>query len=120
MTPLIAVWIFLLAAPISLILFLKFLEDEFSEGLSPAIETPDTIYFFDRGMLTAFDATTGTPRWRVTSVGIRSVQVDASGKWDRPVVTEIVPATEFYRAEDYHQDFLQKHPRGYTCHYLRD
>ena len=35
-------------------------------------------------------------------------------------VTEIVPAAEFYRAEDYHQDYLQKNPNGYTCHYLRD
>lgn len=46
-------------------------------------------------------------------------EVDGSGKWPRPVVTEIVPATEFYSAEDYHQDYLQKNPGGYTCHYLR-
>jgi peptide methionine sulfoxide reductase msrA/msrB len=47
-------------------------------------------------------------------------EVDGSGKWSRPVVTEIVPAKEFYSAEDYHQDYLQKNPGGYTCHYLRD
>ncbi len=47
-------------------------------------------------------------------------EVDASGKWKKPVVTEIVPAGTFYRAEDYHQDYLEKHPNGYTCHYLRD
>jgi len=47
-------------------------------------------------------------------------RVDASGKWTRPVVTEISPASEFTLAEDYHQDYLQKHPDGYTCHYLRD
>jgi peptide methionine sulfoxide reductase msrA/msrB len=47
-------------------------------------------------------------------------EVDASGKWSRPLVTEIVPAREFYPAEDYHQDYLQKNPGGYTCHYLRD
>jgi peptide methionine sulfoxide reductase msrA/msrB len=46
--------------------------------------------------------------------------VDRSGKWKNPVVTQIVPATTFYKAEDYHQDYLVKHPNGYTCHYLRD
>ncbi len=47
-------------------------------------------------------------------------EVDASGRWSRPLVTEIVDATPFQSAEDYHQDYLQKHPDGYTCHYLRD
>jgi peptide methionine sulfoxide reductase msrA/msrB len=47
-------------------------------------------------------------------------RVDASGKWKRPIVTEIVPASTFTPAEDYHQDYLQKHPGGYTCHWLRD
>ncbi len=47
-------------------------------------------------------------------------EVDASGKWDKKVVTEIVKARPFYPAEDYHQDYLQKNPGGYTCHYLRD
>jgi peptide methionine sulfoxide reductase msrA/msrB len=47
-------------------------------------------------------------------------RVDASGKWKRPVVTEIVSAAEFYRAEDAHQDYLQKNPGGYTCHFLRE
>ncbi len=47
-------------------------------------------------------------------------QVDSSGKWPKPVVTEIVSAGSFYRAEDNHQDYLVKHPNGYTCHYLRD
>jgi peptide methionine sulfoxide reductase msrA/msrB len=47
-------------------------------------------------------------------------QVDKSGKWKAAVVTEIVPARTFYPAEDYHQDYLEKHPNGYTCHYLRD
>ena len=46
-------------------------------------------------------------------------KVDASGAWKRPVVTEIVPAKEFWTAEDYHQDYLQKNPGGYTCHYVR-
>lgn len=46
--------------------------------------------------------------------------VDKSGKWKSKVVTEIVAASPFYKAEDYHQDYLQKHPDGYTCHYIRD
>ncbi len=46
--------------------------------------------------------------------------VDRSGKWKRPIVTEIVAAGAFYPAEDYHQKYLEKHPGGYTCHYLRD
>ena len=47
-------------------------------------------------------------------------QVDRSGKWPEPIVTEIVRSGEFWPAEDYHQDYLQKNPNGYTCHYLRD
>jgi len=46
--------------------------------------------------------------------------VDESGKWKNPVVTQIVEAGPFYPAEEYHQDYLVKHPNGYTCHYLRD
>lgn len=45
--------------------------------------------------------------------------VDASGRWKAPLVTDITKADTFYRAEDYHQDYLQKNPGGYTCHYLR-
>jgi methionine-S-sulfoxide reductase len=47
-------------------------------------------------------------------------RVDASGKWNSPVVTEIADAGPFTPAEDYHQAYLQKNPGGYTCHYLRD
>ena len=46
-------------------------------------------------------------------------EVDASSKWPKPLVTEIVPATTFFAAEDYHQDYLQKNPGGYTCHFWR-
>jgi len=46
-------------------------------------------------------------------------RVQKSGTWHRPVVTEIAPAGAFTRAEEYHQDYLEKHPGGYTCHYLR-
>lgn len=45
--------------------------------------------------------------------------VDASGEWAAPVVTEVVPLGEFWRAEEYHQKYLVKHPQGYTCHYIR-
>jgi peptide methionine sulfoxide reductase msrA/msrB len=47
-------------------------------------------------------------------------EVNRSGHWGSPVVTEIVPAGPFYLAEDYHQDYLVRNPGGYTCHYLRD
>jgi peptide methionine sulfoxide reductase msrA/msrB len=47
-------------------------------------------------------------------------RVDASGKWKKPIVTEITKAGTWWKAEDYHQDYLQKNPGGYTCHYLRD
>jgi len=47
-------------------------------------------------------------------------RVDASGKWKKPVVTEIVDAGPFTPAEDYHQKYLEKHPGGYTCHFMRD
>lgn len=43
----------------------------------------------------------------------------AQPKWPRPIVTEVVPFTNFYEAEDFHQDYLQRKPNGYTCHYLR-
>jgi len=45
--------------------------------------------------------------------------VDASGEWGAKVVTEVAPFKEFWRAEDYHQDYLVKHPHGYTCHFNR-
>ena len=47
-------------------------------------------------------------------------EVDRSGKWKSPVVTEITAAGPYWVAEDYHQDYLQKDPNGYTCHWLRD
>ncbi len=42
--------------------------------------------------------------------------VNDSGRWSAPVVTTLEPFTKFYRAEEYHQDYLQKYPDGYTCH----
>ena len=45
--------------------------------------------------------------------------VDASGLWPGKVVTEIVPAGPFWQAEPEHQDYLERHPDGYTCHFVR-
>ena len=47
-------------------------------------------------------------------------KIEKQGKWKHKIVTEITPASKFYEAEGYHQDYLKKHPGGYTCHYLRD
>jgi len=45
--------------------------------------------------------------------------VNQSGRWKNPVVTTLEPLKQFYPAEDYHQDYLQKNPAGYTCHFIR-
>jgi peptide-methionine (S)-S-oxide reductase len=45
--------------------------------------------------------------------------VDASGLWPGKVVTEVEPAGAFWEAEDEHQDYLEKNPYGYTCHFVR-
>ena len=45
--------------------------------------------------------------------------VDASGLWPGKVVTEVQPAGPFWEAEPEHQDYLEKVPNGYTCHYAR-
>ena len=45
---------------------------------------------------------------------------EGSGRFGGPIVTEISKATEFFKAEDYHQDYLVKNPEGYNCHILRD
>ncbi len=45
--------------------------------------------------------------------------VDASGLWPGKVVTEVVAAGDFWEAEPEHQDYLLRHPGGYTCHFVR-
>jgi len=45
--------------------------------------------------------------------------VDASGLWPGKAVTEIVPAGPFWEAEPEHQDYLERNPGGYTCHFIR-
>jgi peptide-methionine (S)-S-oxide reductase len=46
-------------------------------------------------------------------------EMTASHKWPGTIVTEVVPATDFWNAEEEHQNYLQKHPYGYTCHFIR-
>lgn len=46
-------------------------------------------------------------------------EMDASGIWPGKVVTEVVPAGDFWDAEEEHQAYLQKNPYGYTCHFER-
>ncbi len=45
--------------------------------------------------------------------------VNASGLWPGKVVTEVAPAGPFWEAEPEHQDYLQRYPNGYTCHFIR-
>jgi peptide-methionine (S)-S-oxide reductase len=45
--------------------------------------------------------------------------VEASGLWPGRVVTEVTPAGDFWEAEPEHQDYLERIPSGYTCHYVR-
>ena len=45
--------------------------------------------------------------------------VNACGLWPGKVVTEVQPAGDFWQAEPEHQDYLERYPNGYTCHYLR-
>lgn len=59
------------------------------------------IFYHDRGQLEAAEASKG--------------KVDSSGKFTRPIVTEIAPASTFYRAEEYHQRYLEKQGRA-SCH----
>ena len=47
-------------------------------------------------------------------------RVSASGKWKRPITTSVEPASAWYSAEKYHQDYLKKNPGGYTCHFMRN
>lgn len=46
-------------------------------------------------------------------------ELNASHIWPSPIVTEVVAASDFWDAEKEHQDYLQKNPHGYTCHYVR-
>lgn len=45
--------------------------------------------------------------------------VNASGLWPGPAVTEVEPVSDFWQAEPEHQDYLERLPHGYTCHFVR-
>ena len=46
-------------------------------------------------------------------------EMTASKQWPGPIITEVVPASDFWNAEEEHQNYLQKNPYGYTCHFIR-
>jgi peptide-methionine (S)-S-oxide reductase len=46
-------------------------------------------------------------------------EIDASGRWPGKVVTEVTPAGPFWEAEPEHQNYLERYPNGYTCHFVR-
>lgn len=60
-----------------------------------------------------------TDAQRKTAEAVKA-RVWASGKWKKPITTTIEPSPTFVRAEEYHQDYLVKHPGGYDNHFLRD
>ena len=60
-----------------------------------------------------------SPEQRAVAERVRE-RVDKSGKWSQPIVTEIVQAGPFAVAESFHQDYLERNPTGYSCHYLRE
>jgi methionine-S-sulfoxide reductase len=53
-----------------------------------------------------------------TALRVKNI-VEKNGFWKKPIVTEIVEATAFFPAEEYHQDYLVKNVGGYTCHFIR-
>jgi len=59
-----------------------------------------------------------TPEEKETALKVIEAE-NKSGRWTRPVTTTIEESKQFYSAESYHQDYLQKNPGGYTCHYWR-
>ena len=46
-------------------------------------------------------------------------ELNASGVWPGKIVTEVAAAGDFWEAEPEHQDYLERYPNGYTCHYVR-
>jgi methionine-S-sulfoxide reductase len=61
---------------------------------------------------------TSTPAQAAIAAQVKA-RVERAGHWHHPVVTRIEPTTTWVRAEDYHQDYLIKHPNGYNDHFLR-
>jgi peptide methionine sulfoxide reductase msrA/msrB len=58
-------------------------------------------------------------RQRATAEAVKA-RVEASGKWKGALVTQIAPVSTWYPAEPEHQDYLERNPGGYSCHYLRN
>jgi peptide methionine sulfoxide reductase msrA/msrB len=58
-------------------------------------------------------------RQRAAAEAVKA-RVQASGRWKGTIVTQIAPAAAWYRAEPEHQDYLERNPGGYSCHYLRE
>src|SRR5262245_996994 len=58
-----------------------------------------------------------TPEQQATAKQVIQ-ELTAAGLWKSPVVTEVVPLTAFYRAEDYHQEFFQQHPEQLYCQFV--
>ncbi|MEO5565436.1 MAG: peptide-methionine (S)-S-oxide reductase MsrA [Luteimonas sp.] len=72
----------------------------------------------DRGASYRSAIYTTTPQQR--EVALETIaDVDASGLWPGKVVTAVEPAGAFWAAEPEHQDYLQRYPTGYTCHFVR-
>lgn len=59
-----------------------------------------------------------SPEQKATALAVIET-LTKSGKFPGRIVTEVVSAGAFYPAESYHQDYLQRNPNGYTCHYIR-
>lgn len=60
-----------------------------------------------------------SPEQRETAEKVMA-RVAKSGAWQGTLATQLTPYGVFYKAEDYHQDYLQKSPGGYTCHFIRN
>jgi peptide methionine sulfoxide reductase msrA/msrB len=58
-----------------------------------------------------------SPAQRATA---QAAKQRAADFWKKPITTEITAASAFAPADAHHQDYLKKHPNGYTCHYMRD
>ena len=72
----------------------------------------------DMGRATAPPSSTSTPEQKAVAEDTIK-DVDASGLWPGKVVTELQPVGPFWEAEPEHQDYLQRIPNGYTCHWVR-
>ena len=72
----------------------------------------------DRGRSYRSEIFTTTDEQKTTAEEVIQ-DVDASGLWPGKVVTPVTPAGDFWEAEPEHQDYLQRLPHGYTCHFVR-